>query len=167
MRTSCYAGTENGLWISYDRGRPLGKGKGGLAGCPGLRRALQPAANDLLLANAPAAVSIRARRRDTAATARRGARARRLAVFDSRRDAVVVVPVVEAGDGNALPSTSSSRRTPPSGAVITFYQRRAAKQRPWLEILDAQGHAVRTLRGSFPTDDGRKYFVTNVAASTG
>jgi len=157
-----YAGTENGLWISYDRGGRWERVKAGLPVVPVYDVHVQPAANDLLLATHGRGFFVL----DDATPLQQlaAARARAVSLF-SIRDATLwsSFPSVEAGDGNALPSNQFVAPNAPSGAVITFYQRRAAKQRPWLEILDAQGHAVRTLRGSFPTDDGRKYFVTNVA----
>jgi photosystem II stability/assembly factor-like uncharacterized protein len=45
-----YAGTENGLWVSYDRGARWERVKAGLPVVPVYDLHLQPAANDLLLA---------------------------------------------------------------------------------------------------------------------
>jgi hypothetical protein len=70
-------------------------------------------------------------------------------------------PSIETGDGNGLPANNFAAPSTPSGAVLTFYQHAKAKQRPWIEILDASGNAVRTLRGSYLTDEGKKWFVTN------
>jgi photosystem II stability/assembly factor-like uncharacterized protein len=155
-----YAGTENGLWISYDRGRRWERVKAGLPVVPVYDLHVQPAANDLLLATHGRGFYVI----DDATPLQQLAAARERAVtlFPIRAATLwASFPSVEAGDGNALPANQFAAPNAPSGAVVTFYQRAAAKQRPWLEILDAQGHAVRTLRGSYPTDEGRKYFVTD------
>ncbi len=155
-----YAGTENGLWVSYDRGGRWERVKAGLPVVPVYDLHVQPTANDLLLATHGRGFFVL----DDATPLQQlaVARGRDVTLFPIRAATLwSSFPSVEAGDGNSLPSNQFAAPNAPSGAVVTFYQRAAAKQRPWLEILDAQGHAVRTLRGSFPTDDGRKYFVTN------
>jgi photosystem II stability/assembly factor-like uncharacterized protein len=155
-----YAGTENGLWISYDRGGRWERVKAGLPVVPVYDLHVQPTANDLLLATHGRGFFVL----DDATPLQQlaAARARGVTLFPIRNATLwSSFPSVEAGDGNSLPSNEFAAPNAPSGAVVTFYQRAAAKTRPWLEILDAQGRAVRTLRGSFRSDDGPKYFVTN------
>lgn len=156
-----YAGTENGLWISYDRGGRWERVKAGLPVVPVYDLHVQPAANDLLLATHGRGFYVL----DDATPLQQlaAARARAGATLFPIRTATLWAsfPSVEPGDGNALPSNEFAAPNAPGGAIVTFYQRTRAKTRPWLEILDATGRAVRTLRGSYPTDEGRKYFVTN------
>jgi hypothetical protein len=71
-------------------------------------------------------------------------------------------PSVEPGDGGAMPSNFYVGNAAPAGALIAFYQATPAKERPWLEIVDANHRVVRTLRGSYVTDEGKKYWVPNV-----
>jgi hypothetical protein len=54
--------------------------------------------------------------------------------------------------------------------VLTFYQRAKAHERPWFEILDANGKVVRTLRGQVPfdradppKDERARWYVSNDA----
>jgi hypothetical protein len=77
-------------------------------------------------------------------------------------------PSVEPGDGNAMPSNAFTGPNAPSGAVISFFQKAKAKVRPWIEIVDAQGKVVRTLRGGIPFNpenppktEAGKFYVTN------
>jgi photosystem II stability/assembly factor-like uncharacterized protein len=157
-----YAGTENGLWISYDRGGRWERVKAGLPVVPVYDLHVQPAANDLLLATHGRGFYVL----DDATPLQQlaGARQHRVMLFPIRAATLwASFPSVEAGDGNSLPANQFAAPNAPSGAVVTFYQRAPAKARPWLEILDGHGHPIRTLRGSYPTDEGWKYFLTNVA----
>ncbi|HEX3468146.1 MAG TPA: hypothetical protein VHT05_08730 [Candidatus Elarobacter sp.] len=157
-----YAGTENGLWISYDRGGRWERVKAGMPVVPVYDLHVQPAADDLLLATHGRGFYVL----DDATPLQQlaGARARGLTLFPIRTATLwASFPSIEPGDGGSLPSNEFAGPNAPSGAVVTFYQRSRAKTRPWLEILGANGRAVRTLRGSYPTDEGRKYFVTNAA----
>ncbi|MEO7038428.1 MAG: hypothetical protein ABI186_00185, partial [Candidatus Elarobacter sp.] len=155
-----YAGTENGLWLSYDRGGRWERGPAKLPPVPVYDLRVQPAANDLLVATHGRGFFVF----DDLTPLQRLAAARRdgLAFFPVR-DATLWAswPSIETGDGNALPQSSFVGPNAPSGAVLTFYQRAKASARPWFEILDAGGRVVRRLRGSYPTDAGKKWYVTN------
>jgi photosystem II stability/assembly factor-like uncharacterized protein len=155
-----YAGTENGLWISHDRGARWERVKAGLPVVPVYDLHVQPAANDLLLATHGRGFFVL----DDLTPLQQltDARARGVMLFPIRPATLwASFPSVEPGDGNSLPSNEFAAPNAPAGAIVTFYQHRRAKARPWLEILDSRGRAVRTLRGSYPTDEGRKFFVTN------
>ena len=52
---------------------------------------------------------------------------------------------------------------PAGPALITFFQHVPAKRRPEIAIVDAAGNVVRHLSGSYETDDGKKYWVSNAA----
>jgi photosystem II stability/assembly factor-like uncharacterized protein len=164
-----YAGTENGLWISFDRGGRWERLRAGLPVVPVFDIHVQPSANDLLVATHGRGFYVL----DDLESLQQLAGARRAGVqFFPVRDATLWAgwPSVETGDGNALPANNFSGPNAPAGAVLTFYQRTKAKERPWFEILDAGGRAVRTLRGGIPFDprdppkDPRaRYYVSNDA----
>ena len=157
-----YAGTENGLWVSYDRGGRWERVHANLPRVPVYDVRVHPATNDLLLATHGRGFYVL----DDASPLQqlalaRGERTR----FFPVRDATLWAswPSIETGDGNALAANFYVAPNAPSGAVLTFYQAKKAKERPWIEIVDASGKVVRTLRGSYRTDEGKKYYVTNDA----
>ena len=167
-----YAGTETGLHVSYDRGGHWERLHAGLPVVPVYDVHVQPAANDVLVATHGRGFFVL----DDATPLQRLAAARRAPVtFFPVREATLWsgFPSIETGDGGSLPANFFSAPNAPSGAVLTFYQRAKSKERPWIEILDAQGHAVRTLRGAIPADpderedNGKKpetkYYVSNDA----
>jgi photosystem II stability/assembly factor-like uncharacterized protein len=155
-----YAGTENGLWISYDRGGRWEPVKLGLPPTPVYDLHVQPRDNDLVLATHGRGFFVL----DDATPLQRLAAARRAGVmlFPVRTATLwSSFPSVEPGDGGSMPSNFYVGGAAPGGALISFYQAKAAKARPWLEIVDASHRVVRTLRGSYATDDGKKYWVPN------
>ena len=157
-----YAGTENGLWISYDRGGRWERMPAKLPVVPVYDLHVQPSANDLLVATHGRGFFVF----DDLGPVQRLAAARRAGVaFFPVRDATLWASwqSIETGDGNALTNDRFVGPNAPSGALLTFYQRAKSNQRPWFEILDASGRVVRTLRGSYPTDSGKKWYVTNDA----
>ncbi|MDB5092449.1 MAG: BNR/Asp-box repeat protein [Candidatus Eremiobacteraeota bacterium] len=162
VQTLLYAGTENGLWISADRGARWERVHSNLPRVAVYDVHVHPVTNDLLLATHGRGFYVL----DDAAPLQQLAAARAAGtLFFPVREATVwsAWPSIEGGDGNALPANFYVGPNAPSGAVLTFYQKTKAKARPWIEILDAQGKAVRTLRGSYRTDEGKKFFVTNEA----
>ncbi len=162
-----FAGTENALWISYNRGGRWERLRAGFPVVAVYDIHVHPSANDLLVATHGRGFYVL----DDLSGLQQLAAARRAGFqFFPVREATLWAgwPSVETGDGNALPANNFSGPNAPAGAVLTFYQRTKAKARPWFEILDANGKAVRTLRGQVPFDprdppkDPRaRYFVTN------
>ena len=155
-----YAGTENGLWISYDRGGRWEQVKDGLPAVPVYDLHVQPRTNDLLLATHGRGFFVL----DDATALQRLPAARQAGVtlFPVRTATLwASFPSVEPGDGGSMPSNFFVGPGAPGGALLTFYQPAPAKQRPWIEIVAADGHVVRTLRGSYVTDDGPKYWIPN------
>jgi photosystem II stability/assembly factor-like uncharacterized protein len=164
-----YAGTENALWISYDRGGRWEKLRAGFPAVPVYDIHVHPSANDLLVATHGRGFYVL----DDLAPLQQLAAARRAGVqFFPVRDAVLwsAWPSIETGDASSLPHNFFSGQNAPSGAVLTFYQRTKAKERPWFEIADANGKIVRTLRGGIPFDpadppkeERAKFYVSNDA----
>lgn len=157
-----YAGTENGLWISFDRGGRWERLRAGLPAVPVFDVHVHPTANDLLVATHGRGFYVL----DDITALQQLAAARRTGVqlFPVRDGRLWASwPSVEAGDNGSLPANQYVAPNAPSGAALTFFLRAKAKERPWIEIADANGKTVRTLRGSYKTDEGKKWYVTNVA----
>jgi photosystem II stability/assembly factor-like uncharacterized protein len=164
-----YAGTENALWISYDRGGRWERLRAGFPVVPVYDIHVHPAANDLLVATHGRGFYVL----DDLAPLQQLAAARSAGVqLFPVRDATLwaAFPSIETGDAGALPANEFSAPNAPGGVVLTFYQRTKAKERPWFEIVDANGKLVRTLRGQVPFDrrdppkeERAKYYVSNDA----
>jgi photosystem II stability/assembly factor-like uncharacterized protein len=165
-----YVGTENGLWLSYDRGGRWEPLKAGLPVVPVYDIHVHPSENDLLVATHGRGFFVL----DDATPLQQLASARAAKVtFFPVREATLWAgfPSVEPGDSGSMPSNNFVGGAAPSGAVLTFYLHAKAAQRPWVEILDAQGHAIRTLRGAIPQnpdaepskEEAAKFYVTNDA----
>jgi photosystem II stability/assembly factor-like uncharacterized protein len=146
-----YAGSENALWISYDRGGRWERLRAGFPVVPVYDIHVHPTANDLLVATHGRGFFVL----DDLAPLQQLAGARRAGIqFFPVRDATLWAgwPSIETGDANALPANYFSGPNAPGGAVLTFYQRAKAKERPWFEIVTEGGRVVRTLRGPVPFD---------------
>ena len=164
-----YAGSENALWLSYDRGLHWERLRAGLPRVPVYDLHVHPRANDLLVATHGRGFFVL----DDLAPLQRlaAARAAGVQLFPIREATLWAAwPSVETGDGGSLPDNVFSGPNAPGGAVLTFYQRTKAKERPWFEILDADGHVVRTLRGRTtydpadpPKEERGKWYVGNDA----
>ncbi|HEX3550509.1 MAG TPA: hypothetical protein VHT53_09040, partial [Candidatus Elarobacter sp.] len=164
-----YAGTENALYVSLDRGARWERLRAGLPVVPVYDVRVQPAANDLLVATHGRGFFVL----DDLSPLQQLAAARSAGVkLFPVRDATLWAawPAIETGDANALPANQFASPNSPSGAVLSFYQKTKAAQRPWIEIVDASGKVVRTLRGRIPFDpadppkeERGRYFVTNDA----
>ncbi|HTW85334.1 MAG TPA: hypothetical protein VMD91_14785 [Candidatus Sulfotelmatobacter sp.] len=155
-----YAGTENGLFVSYDRGGRWERVGLGLPRTPVYDLTVQPQVNDLILATHGRGFYVL----DDATPLQRLAAARAAGtMFFPVRTATLWAsfPSVEPGDGGSMPSNFFVGPAAPGGALLSFYQATPAKQRPWIEIATTDGVPVRELRGSYLTDDGRKYWVPN------
>ena len=121
---------------------------------------VHPAANDLIVATHGRGLYIL----DDLAPIQQLAKARAASayLFPVRTSTLFAQwPPIETGDGGALPNNFFVGKNPPNGATIAFYQSAKAASRPTVEILDASGHVVRHLAGSYDTDEGPKFFITN------
>lgn len=158
-----YAGTETGLWLSYDRGGRWERLRAGLPTVAVYDVRVQPSENDLLVATHGRGFYVL----DDLAPLQGLAAARRdRTAFFSVREATLW-PSWPSDEG-ATPADRVFAPNAPSGAVLTFYQRDKARERPWFEIVDANGRVVRTLRGQTPFDpadppktERAKYYVGN------
>ena len=136
-----YAGTERGIYVSYDAGAHWQNLRLNLPPVSVRDIRIQPQFNDLVIAT----------------------HGRALWIMDSIR-ALQDLPGVETpGVGLFAPRTSYEYRqhsndeglytrfsgeNPPLGAIIDFYQSRAQAKTPVIEILDAKGNVVRRVTGT-------------------
>jgi photosystem II stability/assembly factor-like uncharacterized protein len=156
-----YAGTEEGVWTSVDRGRTWTPLKFNLPAVPVYDLQIQRAANDLLVATHGRSMWILDDLTPLQEHSHIGAGPY---LFAPRPGTLWAQwPPVETGDGGSLPANFSAAANPKGPALLTFWQNRPARVRPAIAIVAADGTIVRHLSGSYLTDDGRKFWVTNAA----
>jgi photosystem II stability/assembly factor-like uncharacterized protein len=136
-----YAGTERGIYVSYDAGAHWQSLRLNLPPVSVRDIRIQPQFSDLLIAT----------------------HGRALWIMDSIRALQDVTGAETAGVGLFAPRTAYeyhqhsndeglytrfSGENPPLGAIIDFYQSRAQAKTPVIEILDAKGNVVRRVTGT-------------------
>jgi photosystem II stability/assembly factor-like uncharacterized protein len=157
-----YTGTEQGVWTSPDRGHSWQPLQFNLPAAPVYDLAIQPQANDLIVATHGRSFWILD---DLTPIQMNAAIGRAKPVLFPLRPGTLWAqwPPVETGDGNSLPDNFPIGANPKGPALVTFWQTHLARTRPSIEILDGSGSIVRHLSGSYLTDDGKKYWVSNAA----
>jgi hypothetical protein len=153
-----YAGTETGVWISFDRGARWSSLKLNLPTTPVFDLRIQPVADDLIVATHGRGIFIL----DDLAPLQALAAARQAggALFPIRNATLFAQwPPIETGEGGALPSNFVVGQNPPAGALLAFYERSRPRVRPTIDIVAADGRIVRHLAGSTESDEGRKFVV--------
>ncbi|HET9393071.1 MAG TPA: hypothetical protein VFO29_06110 [Candidatus Rubrimentiphilum sp.] len=130
-----YAGLENSLWATFDGGAHWRNTNFNLPATSVRDIAVQPDANDLLLATHGRSVWILddlapLQQLTTAQATRSGAY-----LFAIR-------PAVQWNTHNYF-GTRNDGAGPPFGALITYYLKRPAANAPTADIIDATGHSVR------------------------
>jgi photosystem II stability/assembly factor-like uncharacterized protein len=156
-----YAGTESGVWYSLDRGRDWQSLQFNLAAAPVYDLQIQPRANDLIVATHGRSIWILDDLTPIQQSTHVGAGTY---LFPLRPGTLWAQwPPIEGGDGGSLPANFAVGANPKGPALITFWQNHPAQARPAIAIVDANGAIVRHLSGSYKTDDGTKYWVTNAA----
>lgn len=136
-----FAGTENGLWISFDGGAQWQDFRNNLPAVAVRDIRIQPQADDLIVAT----------------------HGRGLYILDDLRPVQELTAAVAAGTQLFAPrtavqytmritdeghNTEYSAANPRYGVLLTYYQKTAAATAPKLEILDSYGHAIRTIQGT-------------------
>ncbi|HKW45656.1 MAG TPA: hypothetical protein VJN22_08355, partial [Candidatus Eremiobacteraceae bacterium] len=143
-----YAGTELGIWISFNGGRHW----------QSLQLNLPPVSvQDIRFQTRDGAIVIGTHGRsawvlDDARPLQQFAAARAGDfVFEPR-------PAIAFQRGSSVEGlyTEYSAANPPSGAAIYFYQAKPAKSSPVIDILDGHGHVIRHVAGSHPVGDTDK-----------
>ncbi|MDQ6823163.1 MAG: hypothetical protein M3Z07_01490 [Candidatus Eremiobacteraeota bacterium] len=142
-RNLLFAGTENGMWISYDGGTKWTDFKLNLPSVSVRDIREQKQFDDLAIATHGRALwildDIRALQ-DLPAAQSRGS---------------MLFPIRPAYQYNLHSEdeglyTRFSGQNPPQGAIIDFYQASAASAPPEIDILDSHGHIVRHIRAPHP-----------------
>ncbi len=151
-----YAGTENGLWISFDGGSSWQNFRINLPAVSVRDIRIQPAFNDLVIAT---------HGRDTW-------------ILDDLTSIQQLGNAVRAGTMLYTPRTSYEYHyhsndlgnytrfagdNPPKGAIIDFYQTAPQKSPPELQILDASGRVIRTVSGTHKVKGKEEPYVSNKA----
>jgi len=156
-----YAGTETGVWVSLDRGGRWSRLQMNLPTTAVYDLRVHPTANDLIVATHGRGLFILDDLTPIQQLAK--ARAAKTYLFPVRASTLFAQwPPIETGDGGSLPNNFFVGKNPPNGAMISFYQGSKAHVRPTVEIVDSSGRVVRHLAGSYDTDEGPKFFITNV-----
>ncbi len=154
-----YAGTETGVWSSPDRGRTWRSLQFDLPTAPVYDLQIHPIANDLIVATHGRSIWILDDLTPIQQSDRIGAQPY---LFPLRNGTLWAQwGPIETGDGGSLPSNFNPGTNPKGPALVTFWQTHPAHVRPAIDVIDASGKIVRHLRGSYRTDDGNKYWVTN------
>jgi photosystem II stability/assembly factor-like uncharacterized protein len=138
-RDLLFAGTENGMWISYDGGKQWSDFKLNLPTVSVRDIHEQPQFNDLVIATHGRDVWIL----DDLASVQQLAQA-------EQRGAMLFKPRVayeytyHANDEGTY--TDFTGQNPPSGAIIDFYQSTPQANAPSIEIVDARGNAIMHIK---------------------
>jgi photosystem II stability/assembly factor-like uncharacterized protein len=159
--TVLYAGTERGVYYSASAGRAWLPLQFNLPVAPVYDLQVQPQANDLIVATHGRSFWIF----DDLTPIQQSARIGGAPYLFALRPGTLWAqwPPIETGDGNSLPDNFAVGANPKGPALITFWQTHPAHARPRIAIVDASGKIVRHLSGSYKTDDGTKYWVSNAA----
>jgi hypothetical protein len=136
-----YAGTENGIWISYDEGARWQSFRLNLPPVSVRDIRIQPTFDDVVIATHGRGIWIF----DDAHPLQElyAARASGAQLFPLR-------PAYEYHQHSDIEDlyTWYSAANPPYGAIINFYQAQPGKHGPKVEILDAQGQIIRSITGT-------------------
>jgi photosystem II stability/assembly factor-like uncharacterized protein len=151
-----YAGTETGLWISFDDGARWQDFRMNLPPVSVRDIRIQPQFNDLVLAT----------------------HGRDAWILDDLTSVQQLGNAVAAGVMLYPPRTSYeyhyhsndlgiytrfAGENPPKGAIVDFYQAAPQKNPPTLQVLDAQGRVVRTVSGTHKVKGKQEPYVSNKA----
>ncbi|MGZ3520121.1 MAG: WD40/YVTN/BNR-like repeat-containing protein [Vulcanimicrobiaceae bacterium] len=151
-----YAGTELGMYISFDGGQSWKSFKNGMPTVSVHDIRMQPVFNDLVIATHGRSVYVMDDMTPIQQLQRAIARGSML--FKPR--AAYEYSQHSNDEGTY---TDFAGQNPPTGVSVTFYQKTKAKSSPKLEFLDASGHAVRTVQGTHKVDGKDKPYITNDA----
>jgi photosystem II stability/assembly factor-like uncharacterized protein len=150
-----YAGTENGLWISYDGGAHWQDFRLNVPRVSVRDIRIQPEFNDLIIATHGRDVWIL----DDATSVQQLPEAQRAGVMLFKPRTAYEYHDHSNLDYGTYAQFAASN--PPAGAIVDFYQADPQKQTPVVEILDTSGEIVRTIKGTHKVKDKQVPYVTN------
>ena len=148
-----YAGTENGMWISVDGGKNWQDFKNNLPPVSVRDIRFQPEMNDLVIATHGRSIYVMDDMRTVQAVAQEQQRS---LLFPPRTAYEYNLHSDDEGT-----YTDYTGQNPPAGVVIQFYQKNKGKDGPEIQILDANRHAIRTVKGTHKVNDKDVPWVTN------
>jgi photosystem II stability/assembly factor-like uncharacterized protein len=149
-----YAGTENGLWVSFDGGAGWQDFRINLPAVSVRDIRLQPQFDDLVVATHGRDVWVL----DSVDSIRTLGNAERAGVllFAPRK---AYEYHYHSNDEGIY--TRFAGENAPKGAIIDFYQSAPQKSAPTLQILDESGHVIRTVSGTHKVDGKQEPYVPN------
>ncbi len=136
-----YAGTENGLWISFDGGAHWQNFRINLPYVSVRDIRMQPTFDDLVIGTHGRDVWILD---DVASIQQLGAAERAGRMLFAPR----VAYEYHYHSNDLGTYTRFAGTNPPRGAIVDYYQKSVAKAPPTLQILDARGTVIRTIQGT-------------------
>ena len=151
-----YAGTENGLYLSYDGGTSWQNFRNNLPQVSVRDIRIQPEFNDIVLATHGRAFWVL----DDATSVQNLPTAQRngVTLFAPR---TAYEYHYHSNDLGAY--TRYTGQNPPNGAIIDFYQPQPQAKAPSIEILDAKGAVVRSIKGTHKVKGKEVAYVSNKA----
>ncbi|HXM18213.1 MAG TPA: hypothetical protein VN934_05320 [Candidatus Tumulicola sp.] len=156
-----YAGLEQGIWISFDRGRSWSSLQNNLPTTSIRDLRVQPRANDLILATHGRSLWIFDDL--TPLQQLRTAQAAGTFLFQPRTTYWHWQWSPEETNDNKAPDNQFAGSNPDVGVMLTYYLAKPAKQRPELDVVGPAGRLVRRLAGTHDVDDKPKPYLTNHA----
>jgi len=157
-----YAGLEDGLWISFDRGKSWQSFQLNLPTTSVHDLRIQPDANDLLVATHGRSLWILDDL--TPLQQLEAARSAGEYLFPPRTAFRWFQQSPEqTQNGGAAQANYFSGDNPDYGALITFYQSSKSKNAPSADIVAAGGRVVRHIAGTHEVNGARKPYITNFA----
>ncbi|MDE2480694.1 MAG: hypothetical protein KGN02_00715 [bacterium] len=137
-----YAGTENGLWISYDGGDHWKNFRMNLPQVSVRDIRIQPEFDDLVLATHGRDAWIL----DDASSVQQLPEAQKAGAMLFTPRTSYMYHFHSNEDYGTYTNFAASN--PPDGAIVDFYQSKPQKSAPSAEILDANGKVIRTIKGT-------------------
>ncbi|HYL27838.1 MAG TPA: hypothetical protein VEW74_08380, partial [Candidatus Nitrosotalea sp.] len=151
-----YAGTENGMWISFDCGANWQDFRINLPAVSVRDIRVAPQFDDLVLATHGRDVWILD---DIGSIQQLGSAQRAGAMLFRLRSAYEYH--YHSNDLGIY--TRFAGDNPPKGAIVDFYQNAPQKSPPVLEVLDANGRVLRTVKGTHKVEGKEEPYVSNKA----
>jgi photosystem II stability/assembly factor-like uncharacterized protein len=149
-----YLGTEEGIWITFDRGATWQTFKNGLPTVSVHDIRMQPQFDDLAIATHGRSIYVMDDM--TPVQQLQTAIAHGTYLFPVR----VSYQYNQRQDDEGT-YTGYAADNPPQGAIVDYYQSAAQKTPPKLEILNEHGHVIRTYQGTHEVDKKQKPYVPN------
>ena len=156
-----YAGLEEGIWISFDRGASWRSLQLDLPTASVRDIRVHPVANDLIIATHGRSIYVL----DDLTPIQQLPAAREAGtfLFQPRTAYSFWQWSREDTQDNLAPANTFAGDIPDVGVMINYYLDKPAAARPTIEIRDANGHLVRRLAGTHLVSDAPEYYVTNKA----